>query len=113
MKHGVVSNEVGKRQRTNGVVHSELHDAVDGFRFGHTFLQGQDGFVDHRAENAVGDKARGIVARQGGFAHLFCRFNNGLIRPVTCAVSIDDFNEFHDGNWIHEVHADDLVRSVR
>ena len=112
MKHGVVADEVGERKRTDGVVHPEFHDAVDGIGLRHTFLQREDGFVDHRAQDTVGNKTWGIVARQGRFAHLFRSLYNGRVRSLAGVSTVDDFNEFHDGNGVHEMHADDLVGTV-
>ena len=53
MKHRVVADQIRQGQRTDGVVHAEFHDAVDGFGLSNAFLKREDGFVDHRAEDAV------------------------------------------------------------
>ena len=112
MQHGIVADEVGQRQGTDRVVHAQLHDAVNGLGFSDPLLQGQDGFVDHGTKDSVGNKARGVVARQSGFAHLLGRFNHGCVGALTGLRTVDDLNEFHDGYRVHEVHADDLVRPI-
>ena len=112
VENGVVANQIRQCQRPDGVVHAEFHDAIDGFGFSHAFLERENGLVDHGAEDAVGYKAGRIVAGKGGLTHLFSRFNDGAIGCFAGAITVDDFNEFHDGNRVHEMHTDDLVGSV-
>ena len=112
MKHGVVANQIRESQRTDGVVHAQLHDAINGFGFCHAFLKRENGFVNHGTKDAVGNKAGCIVARESGLAHLLGSLHHGGVGRFAGVCSVDDFNEFHDGNRVHEMHTDDLVGSL-
>lgn len=38
VENRIVTNKVGKRQRTDGVIHAQFHDAINGFGLCHAFL---------------------------------------------------------------------------
>ena len=58
-------------ERPHRVVHAKLHDGVDGFGRADAFVEREDRFVDHRHENAVGDKARKIIDLDRRLAQLW------------------------------------------
>src|SRR5690606_12636738 len=58
---GVQPDEVGKCERTHGMVHAELHHGVNGLRSPHTFHEAANRLVDHRHEYPVGNEAGIIV----------------------------------------------------
>ena len=47
--HAIDRAGVGQLQRTHGMVHSQLHDRVDGFLCSDALLKGENRFVDHGA----------------------------------------------------------------
>jgi len=44
----VEADEIGERERTHRMIHTELHNSVDAFARGHTFVKSKYCFVDHR-----------------------------------------------------------------
>ena len=109
VQNRVQAYEVGEGKRANRVVHSQLHDAVDGLGLGDPLLESQDGLVDHRAQDPVADEARGVHARQRGLSHTLRGGDHlsGDLRRGLAAV--DDLNQPHDRDGIHEVHPDDPI----
>ena len=81
-EHDVEPDHVGQRQGTHGVVHPQAHDGVDGFGRADALLQGEDGLVDHRAQDAVGDEAREVLGFDRLLAHLAPDLDGGGQRVV-------------------------------
>ena len=92
------------------MIHAQFHHRVDGLRRADIFLQGKDRFVDHWAQNAVGDKAGQVIGFDRFLAHHFAELQCGLEVSSAGGESADDFDQFHQRHGIHEVHADDFVR---
>ncbi len=83
---GVEADEVGQRERPHGVVHAQLHHRVDHLRLGHTLHDAEDRLVDHRHQDAVGDKAGigvdpdGRLAEVAGFLPLIQYIVDNLLQ---------------------------------
>ena len=111
-QHGVEADHVGERQRTNRVIAAELHAGVDVLGAGDALLQGEDRFVDHRAQDAVDGEAGAVL---GSDRHLadplgeFHRLGVGIVGGLQAA---DQFEQRHQRHRIEEVHADEAVRAV-
>src|SRR6267143_4877905 len=57
----VESDQIGERQRTERVIHAELHHLIDRFGRGDALVYAEDRFVDHRHQHAVRHESRGVV----------------------------------------------------
>src|SRR5208282_1787502 len=79
----VEADKVRELERPHGVVHSQLHHRIHRLGRGHSLHDREDGFVNHRHEHAVGDKARRIVDGYGLFFEAFAERQCGLERFVT------------------------------
>ena len=109
----IEADEIGELERAHGMVHAELHDSVHGFGGGDAFHDAIGGFIDERHEDAVTDKAGSVIHGDGLFFELFGELHGGLERGVAGFEGADDFDEDHDRDRIHEVHADKAVRTIR
>src|ERR1041384_28953 len=99
-------DQVGERQRTQRMIHAELHDLIDRLRGGDTFVYTEDRFVDHRHQHAVRHESGRIVDHDGRLPQRFCDLDgsfHGLVRRLWSTYYLD---EFHDRHGIHEMHAD-------
>ncbi len=95
VEHHVEADQIGQRQRAHGMGHAQFHDGIYALGFGDAFVQGKDGFVDHRHENAIGDEARGILHHNGRLAHLPADFQNRCQRFVAGVFAAHHFEQRH------------------
>ena len=66
----VEADEVGEGEWAHGVGHAELEDFIYSLGCRYAFHDGEDGLVDERHENTVGDEACGVVNLYGCLAEL-------------------------------------------
>src|SRR6266516_4178601 len=57
----IETDQVGERQRTERMVHAELHDLIDRLRRRHAFVDTEDRFIDHRHQHAIRHESRRVV----------------------------------------------------
>ena len=93
------------------MVHAELHDAVVGSQVYLRFHDAEDSFVDHRHQYPVGNESGQILAVNRYLFHK--TLVDSLARKVSLAVAMspNHFHQIHHRHRIHEVHADNFVRS--
>src|SRR5690349_3038413 len=109
----VQADQVGERERPQRMVHAQLHHRVHGFRRRHTFHYAEDGLVDHRHEDAVGDEPGGVMYHDWHLLqHLYNLYNllNGLLRRLEPS---NHLHQRHHRHRVHEVHPDHLRRTLR
>ncbi len=81
----VEADEVGECERTHRMSHAELEDLIDGLGRGDSLHDGEDGLVDQRHQDAVGDEACGVVDLDRSLAELLRQRVNrvkGLLRGL-------------------------------
>jgi hypothetical protein len=108
----VETDEVGQLERAHGMVHAEFHDGIHGFGSGDAFHDAVGGFVDERHEDTVGNKTRSVVDGHGSLAELFGELHSGGESGVAGLERANDFDKGHDGNRVHEMHADEAVGAL-
>src|SRR5438093_1508322 len=108
----IETDQVGERQRTQRMVHAELHDLIDRLRRRHPLVYTEDRFIDHRHEDAIRHESGRVVDHDGGLAQLLCDFDGLRDHLVPRPASPHYFDERHQGDRIHEMHADHPARLV-
>lgn len=108
----VESDEVGEPEWPHGEVASEFHDVVDIAGGCDIVVPCVEGLVDEWHEDAVGDESGAVVCGDGCFSHLYCEVEGSLGGFVAGGEAFDDFDEFHDGDGVEEVHSDDAMGVV-
>ena len=105
---GVQSDEVGEFQRAHGVVHSEFHGEVYVGDAADIFHAGEECFVKHGHQDAIGDEAGEVGGADGRFAEFAGeRFGSGHCDGGGFGAG-NNFHQRHDGDGVHEVHADEV-----
>src|SRR6266566_2756243 len=107
-KTDVETDEIGERKWPERMVHTQLHDLIYRFRCADAFLHAKDRLVDHRHQHAVRHEPRRVVDLDRRLAQLLCDLNHFRGRLIRCLKSAYDFDERHQRDGVHEVHADDL-----
>src|SRR6266446_1503651 len=105
-------DQVGQRQRTQRMVHAELHDLIDAFGGRDSILHAEDRLVDHRHEHSIRHEPGRVVHDNRGLAQLFRDLNRLFDHPFPSSLSPYHFDERHERDRVHEVHPDDTLRPV-
>src|SRR5438477_1566840 len=108
----VEPDQVGERQRPEGMVHAELHHLIDPCGSCDSILHAEDRLVDHGHEHTIRDEARRVIHFDWSLPQVPYDFHgllDGVARRLLSSYYLD---EFHHGHRIHEMHADDFVRPV-
>lgn len=107
----VETDKVGKLQRTHGHVGAVLHNGVNGVAVSDTGLEADDGLVDIRHEDTVGEEA-GRVGRYGcDLAHLLAELDGSVEGVLAGLETTDDLDTLLHGDGVHEVGGNDAGRS--
>lgn len=109
---GVKSNEISECEGSHGHVCTKLHCLIDVLCSANSLVEGKDSLIDVWHQDAVRDETWDITRRRARLTHRLSEFNSRLEGCIICLESRNHFNEFHDGHWVHEMHADDLVSAV-
>ena len=88
---------------------AQHHGGVNVLGAGHAVGQHANGFVAEHHAQAAGGKPGDVLDENGGFAHGFAGCFSGGDRTLSGQVMTDQFEQFHDGNGIEEMHANDLL----
>src|SRR5258706_10071660 len=107
----VKADEIGQLQWSHGMVHAELHYAIDTFARRYTFVKGENRFIDHRHQHAIRYEPRRVLTIQRSLAQLPSKCLNPLIGLIRRSHPANHFHQFHHRHRIHEVHADHFVSS--
>lgn len=103
----VEANKVGQGQGAHGNIGSILHNAIDVFFCPDALFQADDGFVDVRHQNSVGQEARDVGGDGWDLAHLLAEVYSGFEGLGRGLETRDDLDAFLDGDGVHEVGGDD------
>src|SRR5262245_10202892 len=91
---------------------TKSHGDVDAFDRAYAFIERIDRLVDHREQDPVYDEGREILRDGRGLAKLCDERLRRLESLILGGDAADQFHEFHHRNRIHEMDADELLRSV-
>ena len=94
------------------MIHAELHDRIDIFRFSHTLVEAKYSLVDHGHQDSVGNEAGEIIGFSRGFSEFFTELPGDVKGLIGCGQSPDHLDELHYRYRIHEVHADHLLGAL-
>src|SRR5882762_3619145 len=108
----VETDQVGERQRTERVVHAELHHLIDRLRRRDALVHAEDRFVDHRHEHAVRHEARRVIHLDRSLSQRLDDFYGSFYGVARRLWSTYYLDEFHDRHRIHEMHPDDPLRPL-
>lgn len=99
------------KETNHWIIRAEFHRRINIFSRGNALLKNVNGLVNVGHKNSVRDESRNVLGASRCFAHECSQskgfFKCGIIRCQTA----NNFNEFHDGNRIHKMHANDLMRA--
>ena len=104
-QHHIQTDQVGQRQRSDGMVAAQLHALVDLDGTGHAVLQREDSLVDHRAQQAVNDETGRIAHADGRLAQLMRQPGHGVEGGLRGLQAADDLHQRHHRHGVEEVHA--------
>ncbi len=105
----VQSDEIGQGQRPHRVRHPELHHGVDGLGRRHPLHHAEDGLVDHRHQDAIGDESGIVVHLDRDLAQRPRRLHDRGRGGVAGGVSPNHLDQLHHRDGVHEVHPDHLL----
>jgi len=109
VEDGVKTDEIREGEGAYGVIHPELHNAVNRIRLCNAFLQGKYGLVDHRAKDPVAHETGGVHACKWGLAQPLGKGDDFGGNCLGGFASVDYLNKAHDWDRVHEVHSNHLV----
>src|SRR5687768_11872148 len=89
-----------------------LHALVDVFSARETFAPHNERLVDHRAENAVHDKARAVLYRDRMLTDLLCERFGGGVRRVVGLNAANKLDQAHHRNGIEKMQTDKTLGST-
>src|SRR5882672_6869273 len=105
----IEADQIGERQRSERVIHAELHHLIDRFGRGDALVHAEDRFVDHRHQYAIRNEPRRVIHFNRSLSQRLYDFHGSLYGVVRRLLSTYYLDEFHDGHGIHEMHPDDPV----
>ena len=100
-------DEIRQRQGAHGYIRPVLHDRVDVFFRAHARLETDDGLVDIRHQDPVGQEARGVAGLGGDLAHALHELEGRGEGGIGGLQAGDDLDALLDGDGVHEVRGDD------
>ena len=110
---GVESNEVRQSQRTHGNVGPILHDVVNVLATTNTGLKADDGLVDIRHQDAVGEETRRVSRYGRDFTHTLHKRNSRVDGLLGSLQTSNNLHSLLDGHRIHEVRRDHARRGLQ
>ena len=103
---GIQTDEIGELERTHGHVGTVLHDGIDRVSVAHSRLQADDGLVDVRHQDAVGQEPRRVSGHRGDLAHALAELDSGVEGLLACLQTADDLHALLHRHRVHEVGGD-------
>lgn len=103
----VEADKVGQLERAHGHVGAVLHDGVDGVAVADARLEADDGLVDIRHEDAVGQEAGRVGRHRGDLAEALAKGDGGVERGLRRLQAADDLDALLHGHGVHKVRRDD------
>ncbi len=94
------------------MVGAELHRGVDGLDIRNPFIEGVNGLIDHRQQNAVDDEGREVFGIGGRLPGALHKIDGGIESIVIGRDPANDFDKLHHRRRVHEVQADKAFRPV-
>ncbi len=110
---GVKTDEISKSEGSHRNIGSQLHCLVDVLCSANTFVKSEHRLVDVGHQNAIRDKTWDITSGRACLAHAFGKLESRCKSCIICLKGSDNFDELHDGDRVHEMHANHLVSSLR
>ena len=108
----VQTDEVSKSQGTHRHVGTELHSGINVLLGTQGLGESDDGLVDVGHEKTVGDETRHVLRLSSSLFHGLSERKSSLEGFIGGLEARDDLNQLHDGNRVHEMHTNDLIRTV-
>src|SRR6267378_4191929 len=105
----VEADQIGERERTERMIHAELHHLIDRLRCSDAFVHTKDRFVDHRHQDAVRHEPGRVVDHDGRLPQRLDDFDGSFYGVVRRLWSTYYLDEFHDRHRIHKIHPDDPI----
>ena len=94
------------------MIGAELERGVDRADVADAFVEGVDGLVDHRHQDAVHDEGRIVLGVGGDLAQALGEDLDGLVGRGRRGDAPDDLDQAHDRRRVHEMQADELLGPV-
>ena len=104
---GIKTDEVRQLEGTHGHVGAVLHDGIDRIAVADARLKADDGLVDVRHQDAVGQEARAVLGDGGDLAQLLAELDGGVEGFLAGLQAADDLDALLDGDRVHEVRGHD------
>lgn len=95
---------------THGHIGTVLHDGINRVSVAHPGLEANDGLVDVRHQDAVGQEARRVGRHRGDLAHALAESDGGLEGLLAGLQAADDLDALLHRHGVHEVRGDDAGR---
>src|SRR2546421_8492863 len=112
VKSNVQTHVIREFQRTHRVVVSQFHCRINVFRRSHALLEHTHGFESKGYAETAGSKARHIANDYWLLSQPAADSANNFNRIIAGRFPNDNFNQAHDVDWVEEVHAYHLGRSL-
>lgn len=106
-KTSIKTNEVSQGKGTHGHGTSVLENVVNVLLLTDTGLEGDDGLVDVRHEDSVGEETGRVLGDGGDLAHSLDDLQGGGQSLGRGLQTGDDLDTLLDGHGVHEVSRDD------
>src|SRR5437762_8763852 len=100
----VETDQIGERERTERVVHAQLHHLIDRLRCGDALVHAEDRFVDHRHQHTIRHESGRVVHHDRRLVEGFHDLESPGDGLFPSRLSTYHFDEFHKRHRIHEMH---------
>src|SRR6516164_3817591 len=91
------------------MIATELHSFVDVLSARISFRKDEEGFVDHRQENAIDDESRCAFDGDGRLTKLPGQRRSCVVGSITGLQPTHYLDQWHDGDRIEEMQADESL----